>query len=1128
MVPLVTSSRCHSYLSTKMIVHEAMGYQRDRKGQSVLGYPHMTKKRFRQVLIGKGAKNRSCGIRELRGRERVGTICFLVVWLLCCITKGSVAAQRLEDSSGIDDADSQLGSTVTGNSLPFDRGGSRPRCWNATAEFSDGIFPAEAVTFQDCAETTHLKVEVQSTSHVRRTPQGWQVAQNEPLTIALQGTFTSSSSAMVAAVKDGSSLAVLVMQLCPVGFQSRCTPLVPPRPDVVPTSTGTTTTIITEQGTKDQSQTGGLVTLEYTSILPNGTFMGQSSLTDTPPGIYSLLGSLIVFGNDTPGLEGVSMVPIASGNEQVFTIYYPADVSTDSIEVPVTVEQWAVHIVISLCVLGGCVVLALVIGAFVYRKTQVFTLSQGKFIIAMLLSGLVATTSLVLLEPKNDLYCHLYQPFITLPMHIMFAILVGRMWRIRAIISPLLLLTMEKKEHWTTKWVNMVERITRMECLSESVKPREKKIRISITDGQLIRVIGLFCAPQVTVQVLIFAMEDQFLVTRQLESSSVEYETCNNTYFNNTLGILALTFLVLQFVVLILLAGASRDLPSLFNETRSLLDVAVVAFRMMFIGGLILLGTHTYPSGVTAQYLVLAVLAGVTIVHTCIRITWPKFTVAKSGSKIVVTKLIAAHNEMRTRAHSAASSGVLLPLDPYNRNNAYGGSMMTGILIPRTYDQAAIFSSLTGHSSAPKLTIDSQATPRSSDGAYAGNLETLREEDDRESSDNSQGGINRNIHQNDGNERAKGDRVGGDDDDDLQSTASSVIIIEETNETPKVTRYQSLYSSSMMERKRHNRSSPSQTGIISQDIAGNLSLSFARTHSEASMPGEIAFKNTRVLSRRALLHGSSSTTQVMTDVENRPQDQSLQESTIIPPTDSPSQAGSKGEENRIVRRPARNRGSKERISNAGHRMLSLISGNGSVVKSDFSRRSTSSSDRIKPMIPLTIEYNPKRISDTIIVAEYEPPPRRLLLRMIDVQRMLAKVNQAILTGLSVSPEDWEEIRDACVALGDVFVREVDFDWERFHEDDGFQNSGEFTLNDLHPPDSVQALHPNSQNLLHGQSEERGMAKQISWKPGLIGSPPQAPLDASPTRPSILRGRDYHAKSSEITSHDTRPIEAIGD
>jgi hypothetical protein len=46
--------------------------------------------------------------------------------------------------------------------------------------------------------------------------------------------------------------------------------------------------------------------------------------------------------------------------------------------------------------------------------------------------------------------------------------------------------------------------------------------------------------------------------------------------------------------------------------------------------------------------------------------------------------------------------------------------------------------------------------------------------------------------------------------------------------------------------------------------------------------------------------------------------------------------------------------------------------------------------------------------------------------MIDIQQMLSKVKQAILTELNVDKVDWEEIRDGCIALGDFFTYQVVF------------------------------------------------------------------------------------------------------
>jgi hypothetical protein len=106
---------------------------------------------------------------------------------------------------------------------------------------------------------------------------------------------------------------------------------------------------------------------------------------------------------------------------------------------------------------------------------------------------------------------------------------------------------------------------------------------------------------------------------------------------------------------------------------------------------------------------------------------------------------------------------------------------------------------------------------------------------------------------------------------------------------------------------------------------------------------------------------------------------------------------------------------------------SLVSFNPPAMSAIFGGGSLESPRHTPPLIE--IGYNPKLSSEIITISETEPPGRRLLLRMIDVQRLLSRVNQRVLTGLSVDRNDWEEIRNVCSALGDAFVNEVQFAWE---------------------------------------------------------------------------------------------------
>lgn len=1058
-------------------------------------------------------------------------------------------------------------------SLSFDRGGTRPRCWNATGlqtlfknttrieqEEHHVIYQAAEMAFkEECSATpgdmTQLLVQVLEETTVmeddgehtpltqrswssrnnkspkqRLTAAGWEMSPEHEFKIFVSGTWEkrslSHNNNNNTLEDNGSIKAAIVVQLCPVGMNSQCPPLIPlllPAPaddENMATSSPLARQRRRQQRTRRRRSLqpgsasfdgdallGTLVDFEFISLEPEegGAFAGELSLSGAPAGTYSLLGSVVVFGPNLQ-FDGASIIPLASNKEQLITVLEEDGNEDDADEdlYPYSVDDAAVNFVIALSVVGGSVVLYLFIQFYRQRKSQVFELTQGKFILAMLLCGLIATCSIVLVQHKNDLYCELYQPLITLPMHIMFAILVGRMWRIRAIISPLLLLTLDKKEHWTTKWVNLVERITRLEGLGERVKSRDKKIRRKISDGQLVRVIALMCVPQVIVQILLLTIGDQEFIIKYdetIDSSDGEksvtaYETCKNTYFSNALGILSFTFLVLLFVTLLILAGTSRNMPSLFSETKSMFSVAITTLRMTFLSLMLVLATLSYPNASTVQYLVFALLVGVTIVHTCIRITWPKLAMAQSGSKIVVSKLIAAHNEECRKSKSIMHQNNSGESSSYSTSyGLYGGSMLTGISLPSTMTTASAQTASTAsrwqsNNSSPS---DSKAKTK---------LVMLQEEDGEESSGSMRAlkeGRSRKEEPTIAESSQTPEGETSDDDHDAQSSDSSVVLVE-TQLKESISGF-SLFSNGTINRTRHspiqrqsvatggtndNNTSFASFGWNTSDISLNSRFMDMTPEPTGDDAGDTRPQNARGLSLRGPFQDPIATQQSPSpdnnlDIEDR----------------KPS-----GQAATPASTEFRNGGMVKQFS------LRFLRGPGNGGKSSNRGQPTTHST-----IPLSIECNPKHASGKIRVTEDDAPPRRLLLRMIDVHRRLGKVNKMILAGLCVDVQSWEEIREACSALGDVFANEVEFEWRTQPQEEEnllqeFNDSGEVKLEETLTPDSI----------FSPQMGGRGMnKKQLSWKPGLIAASSESHLEDGTTTalPSILR----HSATGDIAEEE---------
>ena len=870
--------------------------------------------------------------------------------------------------------------------------GNQLACWNATtsqqidnATVDPAFFlrPIEFTT-QQCGGTTELRMDI---LEAPTFPLGWEVRPGQTIQVDIEGYWTTINST----IRTTSSWdAALVIQLCPVGIGSICPPILP-----IPPSPATRRLALDQITLTDY-----LMDFEYFSITNGKQFIKQGLvLRPEIPGIYSILASFVVFPKD-PGDSaqaaqlnnshtalGASAIPISSLGRELFIVVQAA---FDDGGTPAVVEDWAVLIVFCFCGIGGFTLFALLAFSVYYRNAQVFELTQGKFLMAMLLSGLVATCSLFLMEPKNDTYCRLFYPLVTLPTHIMFAILVGRMWRIRAIISPLLLVTLDKEEHWTSKCVNMVEKLTRYEWFGNRVKVSGKKLRRAITDRQLLTVIVFLCLPQILVQILIATISNQgFEIDYDSKFFPDGYATCTLRFFDNFLGTAAFALVLVLFLILLVLTGSSRDLPSLFNETQSIWTIAVVAFRMTVVGTIVLALTYTQPSGPTTQYLILSLVGGVTIVHTCVRITWAKVETARNGSTITVTKLIAAHNRSRVSQDTASIQPSVDALGSPLFNTSLRGRFMPSRLSSKSKNRLDPASSADG-----KETLN----PGGRDAGV--NLSTLQEEEETAC----QISMLHNVQE---GQDSLPTLYAPEDNHDANSTDSSVVVTMVDDFDYFSSRADADYGQT------------SETLPLPSEITSPENFLAVFRTSDLTVGYPTSGNNTNASHRTIFGRQASRSTINSLDID----------ASVLPPfavTQSDGVVPSLVFQDDLrPRLPVRNRlRSQRRFVHFGlqdHRNDPMRSSDPISGSTVFHRNAT--------LIPLTIEYNPRNKSDVILVDKGVPPPRRLLLRMIDVQRRLARANNAILSGLGLDTTEWEEIRDACSALGEVFVSYVQFDWE---------------------------------------------------------------------------------------------------
>jgi hypothetical protein len=751
------------------------------------------------------------------------------------------------------------------------------QCW--TSDFStDTLLPQEATNVIETpcpSAETSLKIN-NGTDEIwdwERPPGGWAINDREDFKCNVDATVDWSETI------NASQVAVVV-QLCNVDETTFCQPVVPPK-DYFLTS---------ETNNRIQTETPQISVIKFINLDIMGTIdlNVEFDFGTVPAGLYRIMGSLI-FSNQT-NLLGVSNIP----DGQFLIVIH---------DEPLEVSSVAFTAVIVFSSAASALILFLLCQTFSNRNAQVFELTQGKFLMAMQVCALAATCSLALYKP-DDPFCKLSAAFIYLPTHMVYAILLGRMWRVRAIISPLLLLTLEKKEHWTPKIVNWVNRFTA--CTGRH-NQQQKKIRMKITEYQLARVILLLIMPQLVVQILILVVHyDNKVVLIDIAYDGLVdgiYVCEYGAFYQSTLHIIAISLIGVEFLMLMLLTYGSKDLPSLFNETKKVWSILHFTFVFVVSGSLLIAATIDHHSTANVRFLVPAFVLGFNMIQTCWVLTWSKLKVARSGKRILVTKLIADHN--------------------FKRNDLASSSD------PSDYSFIKRFSV-----SPPKPAVRFEST--------AVQMPTSDE-----------------------------NKVDSDVPDD-RSTDSSVLLME-TQETV----LDDLSGDGAIVESSHSldisgASGPSET----RRRRGFSRVNYFRSGAYQSMrvsQQELTNRGSMVIRRRIIPHRESAGASA--SVPSRPEDR----------------------------------------EGLAQRSRFSIFGNSSAPTS--------------VVLESTIAMNPRLSESKIRISETEAPGRRLLLRMIDVERTLRKINTALLTGETVGKEDWEDVRGGCIALGSVFEKEVQFGWE---------------------------------------------------------------------------------------------------
>lgn len=284
---------------------------------------------------------------------------------------------------------------------------------------------------------------------------------------------------------------------------------------------------------------------------------------------------------------------------------------------------------------SAAVIVFLLVQTIYHRNHQVLKLSQQPFLVVFLLAALTATLGSILLEPKNDFYCRWSSFVVISSLHIVVAVTAGRMWRINAVISPLLAQTLRRRQSTLNR---VLRRMFKKPMGSRS------NIRREFQPWHLTAAITIFTAPAVLLLLAASIWQEQALrIDLNLDKSVGRNQCYVDVPRRHSLLFYGFFAFVGLIGLLLCMAHMTRHLPSLFNETEVIFNTALTSLVVLALGSAVVMITDDPETSPGVAYLTLSVeVFFITLNSTC-RIVLPKLQMVWRGKTVLVSKLVADH-----------------------------------------------------------------------------------------------------------------------------------------------------------------------------------------------------------------------------------------------------------------------------------------------------------------------------------------------------------------------------------------------------------------------------------------------------------------------------------------------------
>ena len=258
------------------------------------------------------------------------------------------------------------------------------------------------------------------------------------------------------------------------------------------------------------------------------------------------------------------------------------------------------------------IALAMVAFIYKYRNHRVMTLAQGGLLGWLAVCAFCAITASFLYLPTRDIFCRMRGPLVMIPLTMMAAILVGRLWRVYMTLNNASSMgrssssknigtsssggRRESRMSSVTRSIELVSEQRIMQWLAvlafsricrrkspTSSRQRRASFRQQTTREDTIRLILVLTLPQIILQLFQAIYFDTNVEIEYNDTEQIGRYQCNASS-NRWIMYVGMTILAATYILAILVAWYSRDLPTAFNEKDQIFQVATINGIVCLVG----------------------------------------------------------------------------------------------------------------------------------------------------------------------------------------------------------------------------------------------------------------------------------------------------------------------------------------------------------------------------------------------------------------------------------------------------------------------------------------------------------------------------------------------------------------